>query len=540
MRLLACLMMCLMCSLGLAEDAGARPTRTVIVIGVDGLSPRGVDEGVTPNINRLIEQGSHSFHARGVFPTSSSPNWASMITGAGPEQHGVTSNDWRLWSRAIMPSQEGREGRFPSMFSELRRQRPDAKIAVIYDWSGFGALFDHGAVDVAADTKEPELTMHRAVEEFRYNRPDLLFVHLDHVDHAGHSEGWHTPAYFEAVKQADDLIGEMIDAIDEERAWDDTVVIVTSDHGGVGRSHGGESMAELEIPWIIAGAGVAAKREITRDINTYDTACTAADLLGIAQHPSWIGRPVAEAMRSDAPRAGWRDTDYLPAPSIDPPGALMAADDVVVRLSCEVPAADITYTLDGSEPTKHSKVYAQPFLIDATTTIKARAFLRGRASRVTSDTYRLITSDSPRPVRYTYYEAPQGQPRWEALPNFSALTAVREGMAPEIGLVGIERREDQYAIRFVTRLRIDEAGTYMLHMKSDDGSRLKLGRRTIIDNDGSHGPLEEAASVDLDKGLHAITVEYFEDHGGESLELAITGPDKIRVPLSFDRFVAPE
>ena len=35
-----------------------------------------------------------SIHARGVIPTVSSPNWASMIMGAGPEQHGITSNDW--------------------------------------------------------------------------------------------------------------------------------------------------------------------------------------------------------------------------------------------------------------------------------------------------------------------------------------------------------------------------------------------------------------------------------------------------------------
>jgi hypothetical protein len=34
-------------------------------------------------------------------------------------------------------------------------------------------------------------------------------------------------------------------------------------------------------------------------------------------------------------------------------------------------------------------------------------------------------------------------------------------------------------------------------------------------------------------------VEYFEDHGGESLELAVTGPDRVRVPLSFDRLERP-
>ena len=520
-------------------DDQRQPARTVIVIGVDGLSPRGLDEGITPHMNRLIAQGSSSFHARAVLPTSSSPNWASMIMGAGPVQHGITSNDWRVWNRSIVPSEEGSEGRFPSIFSELRRQRPDAKISVVYDWGGIGELFDQSVVDVNANTDGPENTMHRAVEEFLYNRPDLLFVHIDHVDGAGHGTGWHTPEYFDAVKRADDLIGDMIKAIDEERAWDSTVVIVTSDHGGVGKSHGGQNMAELEIPWIITGAGIANSREITRDINTYDTACTAAYLLGLQQHPSWIGKPIIEAMAS-APNGGWIKSAYLPAPRINPPGALLAADEVIVILDCEMPSADITYTLDGSEPTKRSAVYSQPFVINETTTIRARAFMRGRESRVTSDAYRLLRSDSPRPVRYTYYEAPEGQPRWEQLPDFDQLTPIREGTCPEVGLATIDTQDDQFALRFVTQLRIDEPGTYMLHLKSDDGSRLKLGRRTLIDNDGSHGPLEESASIDLRPGLHTITVEYFEDHGGEALELAITGPDKVRMPLSFDRFVSIE
>jgi len=525
--------------LAAAADAIESPVRTVIIIGVDGLSPRGVDEGLTPNMNRLIAQGAYSFHARGVFPTSSSPNWASMIMGAGPEQHGITSNDWRLWSRAIMPSKEGVQGRFPSVFSEVRRHRPDARIAVVYDWGGFGNLFDHDVVDVAADTQGPEATMHRAVEEFKYNRPDLLFIHLDHVDGAGHGKGWHTPEYFEAVKRADDRIGEMIDAIDAERAWNSTVVILTSDHGGIGKSHGGESMDELEIPWVIAGAGVANSREITRDINTYDTACTAAYLLGVPMHSSWVGKPVTESFASAA-NGEWVDSKYLPAPRITPPGALIAADELIVQLSCEVPNADITYTLDGSEPTKRSQVYAGPIVIEETTTIRARAFMRGRESRITSDTYRLLRSDSPKPVRYEYFEAPADQTPWEALPDFNRLKPKAQGMCPEIGLATINVREDQFAIRYTTQLKVDQPGTYMLHLKSDDGSRLKLGRRTIIDNDGSHGPLEESASIDLKPGLHTIVVEYFEDHGGESLQLAITAPDNIRLPLTFEHLVAPE
>jgi hypothetical protein len=529
----------------LVQTAHAAPeeVRTVIIIGVDGLSPRGVDEGDTPHMNRLLREGAHTFHARGVFPTSSSPNWASMIMGAGPEQHGITSNDWRLWNRAIMPSKEGSEGRFPSVFSETNRQRPDARVAVVYDWGGFGELFDHAVVDLNADTDGPEITMATAVREFRENRPALLFVHLDHVDGVGHGQGWHTPDYYTAVKRADDRIGEMLGAIDAADAWDSTVVIVTSDHGGVGRSHGGTTMAELEIPWIIAGAGVAPGRVITRDVNTFDTACTAAHLLGLTQHPSWIGRPVTEAMLTDTAGDGWAISDYLPAPRLSVPGALMVADRVEVAIDCESPDARITYTLDGSEPTRTSTAYRGPIMLTETTTLRARAFQGDLASRETSDVYRLLRTDAPRPAVYEYFEAPAesaGAPRWEMLPAFAALRPVRSGTAPEIGLATIERRDDQFAVRFRAKLRIDEAGTYMFHLNSDDGSRLFVGRRRIIDNDGSHGPIEVSGAIDLTPGLHDITVEYFDDHGGEALEFSMTGPDKRRVPISYDRLVAPD
>src|SRR2546425_2156884 len=67
----------------------------MVVVGVDGLSPDGVLKAKSPVMRRLMKEGAWSLHARGVMPTSSSPNWASMIMGAGPEQHGVTSNDWQ-------------------------------------------------------------------------------------------------------------------------------------------------------------------------------------------------------------------------------------------------------------------------------------------------------------------------------------------------------------------------------------------------------------------------------------------------------------
>jgi predicted AlkP superfamily pyrophosphatase or phosphodiesterase len=65
----------------------------VIIVGVDGMSPNGIQNANTPNMDFMMKNGSYSFHARAVLPSSSSSNWSSMIMGAGTEVHGITSND---------------------------------------------------------------------------------------------------------------------------------------------------------------------------------------------------------------------------------------------------------------------------------------------------------------------------------------------------------------------------------------------------------------------------------------------------------------
>lgn len=522
-------------ALALAPALAAPPAPVdVIIVGVDGLSPRGVDEGITPRLNELMARGVYTFHARGVFPTSSSSNWASMINGAGPEQHGVTSNDWERWNRPILPSATGMEDIFPTIFGQLHAQRPDAVIASIYDWGAFGRLYERAAVDIDTDAEGPDQAAQLAIQAFNKDHPALLFVHLDHVDHAGHTHGWHTPEYFAAVEHADALIGTIADAVTAADRWDRTVLIVTSDHGGVNKSHGGETMAELEIPWIIAGAGIAQGREITRTVNTFDTAATAAHLLAINPNPAWIGRPVLEATLAHTDASGVTQRAYVPAPRFNPPGGLVTTETVIVAMDCEDPAATIHFTTDGSEPTPASPVYAGPITLPGSGEVRAIAIRGPATSRVSADRYRIVSAASPKPVEYAYFEGD-----WLTLPDFAALTPIRTGAVPEIGLHFIPHREDHFAVRFRTAFRVTTPGTYAFHVASDDGSRLEVNGRRIIDNDGSHGMIERSGEIDLAPGVHELIVEYFEDFGGEEVVAHLTGPDKVRVPLSYNLLSKP-
>ena len=279
------------------SPAAGSPTgvQHAVMVGVDGLSPDGVRHADAPNLKRLREQGAWTFHARGVMPTSSSPNWASMIMGAGPEQHGVTSNDWEPDKFEIAPTAQGPGGIFPTVFSVLRQQRPDSYLAVFHDWDGFGRLVERKCVDVVEHLEGPTNTVRRAVECIKTRRPTLTFLQLDHVDHAGHEYGHGTPQYYAAVAVADQLIGEVIAAIEEAGLKNDTLLLVTSDHGGRGKGHGGATMEEIEIPWIITGPGIRAGHEIQTPVNTYDTAATLTYAFGLTPPDAWIARPVREA-----------------------------------------------------------------------------------------------------------------------------------------------------------------------------------------------------------------------------------------------------
>ena len=166
---------------------------------------------------------------------------------------------------------------------------------MFHDWNDYGRLFERKMVDMIEDGDGPTNTIRSAVAFIKARKPAFTFIHLDHVDHAGHEIGHGTPEYYASVGVADKLIGEVIAAIQEAGMKQDTLLLVTSDHGGKGKGHGGATMGEIEIPWIIAGPGIRAGHEIKSPVNTYDTAATIAYAFRLKQPAAWIASPVREA-----------------------------------------------------------------------------------------------------------------------------------------------------------------------------------------------------------------------------------------------------
>jgi len=91
------------------------------------------------------------------------------------------------------------------------------------------------------------------------------------------------------------MLGRLLLTLDKLKLRDSTTILLTADHGGIGRTHGGLSMSELEIPWVISGPGIRVNYKIETTIMQYDTAATLARLLDVKPSPCWRSRAVDSA-----------------------------------------------------------------------------------------------------------------------------------------------------------------------------------------------------------------------------------------------------
>ncbi|TWF39107.1 type I phosphodiesterase/nucleotide pyrophosphatase [Chitinophaga polysaccharea] len=281
---------------GFFAQAQIKGVKHVILIGMDGFGAYCFPKVDNPNMKQMMQDGAWTLQARSVLPSSSAVNWASMVMGAGPELHGYTEWDSK---KPELPSRElDQYGMFPSIYTLLREQKPSSEIGVIYSWSGIGYLFPKAAVnkDMACHDND-SLATAAAITYIKEKKPDFLFVHLDEPDHTGHNIGHNILPYFDQVHKNDVLLGQILQAVKDAGMWDNTIILLTADHGGINKGHGGKTMEEMQVPWIIRGPGIAKNKEIKSSVMTYDTAATLAWIFGLKTPQVWTGKPVKEAFK---------------------------------------------------------------------------------------------------------------------------------------------------------------------------------------------------------------------------------------------------
>lgn len=294
--------MCLMVilSIGLSVCMAAKwKAKHVVLIGLDGWGAYSVEKAEIPNLKKMMSAGAYTLKKRSTLPSSSAINWASMFMGAGTELHGYT--EWYSETPEIPSRVVNEHGIFPTVFGLLRKARPQAEIGCIYEWKVIAHLVDSLALNYNKYVEEapthPEATIEYATDYIKKSRPTLLGIIIDNPDHVGHASGHDTPEYYAQLRVLDEYIGQIMQAVKEAGMFDETIFIVTSDHGGIGKGHGGKTLQEMETPFIMYGKNIKAGQEITDSMMQFDVASTIAYIFGLKQPQAWIGRPVKQAFR---------------------------------------------------------------------------------------------------------------------------------------------------------------------------------------------------------------------------------------------------
>jgi mono/diheme cytochrome c family protein len=127
---------------------------------------------------------------------------------------------------------------------------------------------------------------------------------------------------------------------------------------------------------------------------------------------------------------------------------------------------------------------------------------------------------------FAYYEG-----AWDKVPDFSKVKPKQTGLSPAFDL-GVALRGDDYAIRFDGVFKAERDGNYKFTLESDDGSVMWIDGRKVVDNDGVHPMKGASGQVTLTKGVHRVSVAFFQVGGGAELIVSVQGPGLSHQPLA--------
>lgn len=257
--------------------------RRVLILSIDGLRPDAIALAPMPNILNLMQSSAYSLTAQTIFPSSTLPSHASMLTGYCPQMHAVDWNDYEPERGYAIGTDlfdiAHAAGFYTSMFVGKNKLQqltgPESLDQFVYVNDRESVLVD------------------RLLEEFPQDF-GVLFIHFPLVDGMGHVHGWLSPEQLSVAFRADEAFGRLLAELDARNLRSETLIIISADHGGHDTTHGSSRPEDMTIPWIASGPGIQPKA-LTTTVHTMDTAATAAFALGLDTPDDWNGVPVYEA-----------------------------------------------------------------------------------------------------------------------------------------------------------------------------------------------------------------------------------------------------
>ena len=254
----------------------------VVAISVDGLNPKAIRKlgaSRAPNFYRLMRQGASTLNARTAREqTRTLPNHTGMLTGRRIDDrrggHGVTFNSDKA-NRTVHKA----AGRYVASVFDVVHDRGGStalftakKKFALYarTWNTNGAADRVGRNNGRAKVSRFTVNTNNAqlvamvTAELRRAPRQFSFVHLSLPDEAGHKRRFMDASYLRAVRQTDQLLGQILSTISTRPALrSQTLVVLTADHGGSGATHSKASkLANSWVPFMVWGPGVAAGRNL--------------------------------------------------------------------------------------------------------------------------------------------------------------------------------------------------------------------------------------------------------------------------------------
>jgi len=238
------------------QFASASQKKKVMIIGMDGVRSDALQAASTPNIDQLIATGFFTYDSWHLGYTVSGPSWSAMFTGVWHQKNGVTDNSYAGSNFANYPY-------YPHRVKEVK---PNLYAVQIVDWAPMSTQVTNEGFDQKIVRTENDVTAvaNAAITQLQNANLDAITVYFAKVDNMGHGSGFSpsNPIYMSAIHEVDSAIGRVMAALHARANYadEDWLVLICTDHGGVGTSHGGNSDNERHIWWIGSGSNVSRKQ----------------------------------------------------------------------------------------------------------------------------------------------------------------------------------------------------------------------------------------------------------------------------------------
>ena len=241
--------------------SGLTKARKVLLISVDGLAGLELYNYVPENMSTLLEHSKYTFEGIADAVTKDAATWTTMLSGKGSAKHGIYSNSFDPEVEEDDDdihdhSGSGASTGYITVFQRLLESGRNIKTFSVSPWAEldkqlFSLSDENGAV--ASD----EAAKDKAVDKIKNGSDKLTFsvVNFRDLNTAGQAGGFSmsNADYKATLDRIDGYIGEIVEAVKERKQYtdEDWLIIITSNHGGLGNSYGGATLEERKVPIIM-------------------------------------------------------------------------------------------------------------------------------------------------------------------------------------------------------------------------------------------------------------------------------------------------